>query len=73
MDVTVMKYLSIHVSAFLPPTTTELEVPHNVQVAAVMSIGLLYQNTGHRHVAEVLLAEIGTNTDCYSSPFHNSY
>uniref|UniRef100_A0A673NDM0 Anaphase-promoting complex subunit 1-like n=1 Tax=Sinocyclocheilus rhinocerous TaxID=307959 RepID=A0A673NDM0_9TELE len=37
----------------------ELDVPHSVQVAAVVGIGLIYQGTGHRHNAEVLLAEIG--------------
>ena len=29
------------------------------QVAAVLGIGLVYQGTGHRHNAEVMLAEIG--------------
>lgn len=30
-----------------------------LQVAAVIGIGLVYQGTGHRHNAEVLLSEIG--------------
>lgn len=30
-----------------------------MQVAAVIGIGLVYQGTGHRHNAEVLLSEIG--------------
>ncbi|KAI1295436.1 Anaphase-promoting complex subunit 1 [Halotydeus destructor] len=59
MDVTAVKMLSIHVEALLPPTSTELDVPPVVQVAAVLGIGLLYQNSGHRHIAEVLLGEIG--------------
>lgn len=59
MDVATTKMLSIHVSALLPPTSTELDMPHNVQVAAVIGVGLVYQGTAHRHIAEVLLTEIG--------------
>ncbi|KAM7172817.1 anaphase-promoting complex subunit 1 isoform 5-T5 [Macrochelys suwanniensis] len=59
MDMAITRLLSIHIPALLPPTSTELDVPHNVQVAAVIGIGLVYQGTAHRHTAEVLLAEIG--------------
>ncbi|XP_030051793.1 anaphase-promoting complex subunit 1 [Microcaecilia unicolor] len=59
MDISVTRLLSIHIPALLPPTSTELDVPHNVQVAAVVGVGLVYQGTAHRHIAEVLLAEIG--------------
>ncbi|XP_060071238.1 anaphase-promoting complex subunit 1-like isoform X2 [Ylistrum balloti] len=59
MDLATMKLLSIHVPALLPPTSTELNVPHNVQVAGVLGVGLVYQGTAHRHTAEVLLSEIG--------------
>ena len=61
MDVSTIRLLSIHVAALLPPTSTELDIPHNVQVAAVLSVGLVYQGTAHRHIAEVLLSEIGTD------------
>ncbi|XP_046885397.1 LOW QUALITY PROTEIN: anaphase-promoting complex subunit 1 [Hypomesus transpacificus] len=59
MDMSITRLLSIHIPALLPPTSTELDVPHNVQVAAVVGVGLVYQGTGHRHNAEILLAEIG--------------
>ena len=59
MDVGTTKLLSIHISALLPPTSTELDVPHIVKVSAVLGIGLVYQGTAHRHIAEVLLSEIG--------------
>ncbi|KAL2083271.1 hypothetical protein ACEWY4_021044 [Coilia grayii] len=59
MDMSITRLLSIHIPALLPPTSTELDVPHSVQVAAVVGVGLVYQGTGHRHNAEVLLAEIG--------------
>jgi len=62
MDVSTTKLLSIHISALLPPTSTELDVPHIVKVAAVLGIGLVYQGTAHRHIAEVLLSEIGQLT-----------
>ena len=59
MDVATTRLLSIHVGALLPPTSTELDISHNVQVAAVLGVGLVYQGTAHRHMAEVLLSEIG--------------
>jgi len=59
MDMASTKLLSIHIPALLPPTSTELDVPHIVKVAAVLGIGLVYQGTAHRHIAEVLLSEIG--------------
>lgn len=59
MDMSITRLLGIHIPALLPPTSTELDVPHNVEVAAVIGIGLVYQGTGHRHNAEVLLSEIG--------------
>ncbi|XP_052768449.1 anaphase-promoting complex subunit 1-like isoform X2 [Mya arenaria] len=59
MDLATYKILSIHLPAMLPPTSTELNVAHNVQVAAILGVGLLFQGTGHRHTADILLAEIG--------------
>ncbi|XP_063230625.1 anaphase-promoting complex subunit 1 isoform X2 [Bacillus rossius redtenbacheri] len=59
MDLATTKMLSVHLEAFLPPTSIELDVPQNIQVAALLSIGLVYEGTAHRHTAEVLLAEIG--------------
>ncbi|XP_054720739.1 LOW QUALITY PROTEIN: anaphase-promoting complex subunit 1-like [Uloborus diversus] len=59
MDLSATKMLSIHIEALLPPTSTELDVAPAVQVASVMGLGLLYQGSGHHHMAEVLLGEIG--------------
>ncbi|KAF5273421.1 hypothetical protein FQA39_LY07438 [Lamprigera yunnana] len=53
------KVLSVHLEALLPPTSMELDIPHNVQVAALLGVGLIYQGTAHRHITEVLLSEIG--------------
>ena len=59
MDPAVAKMLGIHVPALLPSTSAELEVPQMVQTAALVGVGLLYQGTAHRRIAEVLLTELG--------------
>ena len=59
MDITATKMLSIHLDALLPPTSAELDVPHSAQVAAILGVGLVYQGTAQRRMAEVLLSEIG--------------
>lgn len=58
MDTKVTRMLSIHIESLLPPTAIELDVPHNVQVASLLGIGLLYQNSNKRYIAEALLQEI---------------
>ncbi|CAG2068096.1 unnamed protein product [Timema podura] len=60
MDMSTTKLMSIHVEALLPPTSIELDIPQNIQIAALVGIGLVYEGTAHRHMAEVLLSEIGT-------------
>lgn len=59
MDNATTKLLSIHIEALLPPTALELDISQNVQIAAIMGIGLLYQGTAKRHIAEMLVQEIG--------------
>lgn len=59
MDTKTTKLLSVHIEALLPATALELDIPQNIQVAAIMGIGLLYQESAKRHIAEVLLQEIG--------------
>lgn len=59
MDKTTTKVLSVHIEALLPATALELDIPQNIQVAALMGIGFIYQETAKRHIAEVLLQEIG--------------
>nr|CAD7457684.1 unnamed protein product [Timema tahoe] len=58
MDMSTTKLMSIHVEALLPPTSIELDIPQNIQIAALVGIGLVYEGTAHRHMAEVLLSEI---------------
>lgn len=59
MDTATTKLLSIHIEALLPATALELDISQNVQIAAIMGIGLLYQGSAKRHIAEVLVQEIG--------------
>lgn len=59
MNKTATKLLSVHIEALLPPTALELDIQQNTQVAAILGIGLIYQETAKRHIAEVLLQEIG--------------
>lgn len=58
MDLQATKMLSIHLEPLLPPTSIELDIPQNILVAALLGIGLLYQDTHHAHMAHVLLHEI---------------
>lgn len=59
MNNTTTKLLSVHIEALLPATALELDIPQNIQVVSLMGIGLLYQGTAKRHIAEVLLQEVG--------------
>ncbi|XP_054263292.1 anaphase-promoting complex subunit 1 [Macrosteles quadrilineatus] len=59
MDLNTTKMLSLHIECLLPPTSVELDIAQNVQVAALLSIGLVYQGTAHRHITEILLSEMG--------------
>ena len=59
MDAGIAKLLSIHVPSLHPPSSTELDVPSNIQTAALLGLGLLYQSTAHRRMTELLLMEIG--------------
>lgn len=69
MDAAVAKMLSIHVPALLPASSTEIDVAPMVQTAALVGVGLLYQETAHRRITEVLLdqidrpAGVGLNVD----------
>ncbi|XP_059045476.1 anaphase-promoting complex subunit 1 [Achroia grisella] len=59
MDVQATKMMSIHLEPLLPPTSIELDIQQNILVAALLGVGLIYQDTGHTHYAQVLLNEIG--------------
>ncbi|KAA8908811.1 hypothetical protein TRICI_004739 [Trichomonascus ciferrii] len=61
MNTKLTKVLSVHVAALLPVGSNDLYVSMLVQTAGLIGIGLLYFNTQHRRMTEILLAEISTN------------
>ena len=58
MDSLITRMLSVHITRMLPPGAAELNVSPSTQTAGLMGIGLLYYNTQHRRMSEVMLSEI---------------
>ena len=58
MDTLVTRLLSVHITRMLPPGAAELNLSPLTQTAGLMGIGLLYYNTQHRRMSEVMLSEI---------------
>lgn len=70
MDASIAKLLSVHVPSLHPPSSTDLDVPTNVQISALLAIGFLYEGTCHRHITEILLEEIDRKPEG-THEFHN--
>jgi len=58
MDSLITRMLSVHISRMLPAGAAELNVSPLTQTAGLMGIGLLYFNTQHRRMSEIMLSEI---------------
>ncbi|KAF2869101.1 negative regulator of mitosis [Massariosphaeria phaeospora] len=58
MDTLVTRLLSVHVTRMLPPGAAELNLSSYTQTTGLMGIGLLYYDTQHRRMSEVMLSEI---------------
>ncbi|KAF2723411.1 hypothetical protein K431DRAFT_282872 [Polychaeton citri CBS 116435] len=58
MDSLITRMLSVHITKMLPPGAAELNVSPLTQTAGLMGIGLLYFNTQHRRMSEMMLAEV---------------
>ena len=58
MDSSVTRLLSVHVTRLLPPGAAELNLTPLTQIAGIMGVGLLYYNSRHRRMTEILLSEI---------------
>lgn len=58
MDTIITKLLSVHATRLLPPGSAELNLSPLTQTAAIMGIGLLYAQTQHRRMSEIMLSEI---------------
>ena len=59
MEISVIRLISMHIRALMPPVEIELEIPYNIQIAALLSLGLVYAKSGNKHISYVLLKEIG--------------
>jgi len=60
MDTKMTKVLSVHVVAFLPAGSTNLNVQLPVQIAGIIGVGLVYLETRHSRMSEILLSEISS-------------
>lgn len=58
MDPLLTRLLSVHVTCMLPPGAAELNLSPLTQTTGLMATGLLYCNTQHRRMSEVMLSEI---------------
>ena len=58
MDTLITRLLSVHVTRMLPPGAAELNLSPLTQTTGIMGIGLLYCNSQHRRMSEVMLSEI---------------
>ena len=61
MDTLITRLLSVHVTRLLPPGAAELNLSPLTQTTGIMGIGLLYYNSQHRRISEVMLSEIENN------------
>ena len=59
LDAAVSKTLFLHIPTQHPSSYPELELSPQVQAAALMGVGLLYESSAHRLMTEILLEEIG--------------
>lgn len=58
MDGLITRLLSVHVTRMLPRGAAELNLSPLTQTSGIMGIGLLYCNSQHRRMSEVMMSEI---------------
>jgi anaphase-promoting complex subunit 1 len=58
MDTLITRLLSVHVTRMLPQGAAELNLSPLTQTTGIMGIGLLYCNSQHRRMSEVMLSEL---------------
>lgn len=58
MDALITKMLSVHITKMLPPGAADVNVSPATQTAGLLGIGLLYYDTQHRRMSEIMLSEI---------------
>lgn len=63
MDNLITRVLTVHVTRLLPPGAAELNLSHLTQTAGLMGIGLVYCQSQHRRMCEIMMSEIEHNQD----------
>lgn len=58
MDSLITRLLSVHATRMLPRGAAELNLNPMTQTSGIMGIGLLYANSQHRRMSEIMLSEI---------------
>ncbi|KAG9519209.1 hypothetical protein KCV07_g5098, partial [Aureobasidium melanogenum] len=58
MDTLLTRMLSVHITRMLPQGAAELNVSPSTQTAGLMGIGLVYYDTQHRRMSEIMLSEV---------------
>ena len=72
MDSLITRLLSVHVTRMLPPGAAELNLSPLTQTTGIMGIGLLYCNTQHRRMSEIMVSEIEhIDTEIEEEPLRN--
>ena len=62
MNPSIASVLSVFFPPLLPHGSVDLETSVLMQTASMMSLGILYMNSGNRFIAETLLKQIGKRT-----------
>ncbi len=71
-DTLITRLLSIHVTRMLPPGAAELNLSPLNQTSGIMGIGLLYCNSQHRRMSEIMISELeNVDQEDDSHPFDN--
>ncbi len=63
MDSLITRLLSVHVTRMLPRGSAELNLSKHTQTTGIMGIGLLYCNSQHRRMSEIMMSEIEYTDD----------
>ena len=72
MDTLITRLLSVHVTRMLPPGAAELNLSPLTQTSGLMGIGLLYCNSQHRRMSEIMISELeNVDQDDNSHPSDN--
>lgn len=63
MDNLITRVITVHVMRLLPPGAAELNLSHLTQTAGLMGLGLVYCQSQHRRMSEIMMSEIEHDQD----------